>query len=280
MKRQFKVADEAEGKLTAVLQENLTGIRVVRAFARDDHEIGRFAEHNRTFRDHLYRLIKLEACYWAISDFVSLGQISIVVIAAGIFLAQGSITVGELFAFLTLVSMAIWPVRRLGHVLADSGKAVISLKRINHILEAETEPPSREPAADAPDGRADGDIVFEHVSADYRRGAESGPGEPVIDDFSVHIPAGQTVGIVGCAGGWQVDADPPAAPALSGKRRPHPDRRPRHPRRGRAVAAPSDRRGDAGPVPLLALHRRQSADRATRCRPSATGKGGAGSGDP
>ena len=63
VKRQFKVADEAEGKLTAVLQENLTGIRVVRAFARDDHEIARFATCNHAFRDHLYRLNKLEALY-------------------------------------------------------------------------------------------------------------------------------------------------------------------------------------------------------------------------
>ena len=194
VKRQFKVADEAEGKLTAVLQENLTGIRVVRAFARDEHEIGRFATCNRAFRDHLYRLNRLEACYWGISDFVSLGQISVVVIAAGIFLAQGTISVGELFAFLTLVSMAIWPVRRLGHVLADSGKAVISLKRINHILEAEVEPPSRSPTPVHARERAHGDIVFDHVSAGYL------PGTPVVVDFSVRIPAGQTVGIVGAPG--------------------------------------------------------------------------------
>ena len=194
VKRQFKVADEAEGKLTTVLQENLTGIRVVRAFARDEHEIARFATCNHAFRDHLYRLNKLEALYWGISDFVSLGQISIVVIAAGVFLAQGTISVGELFAFLTLVSMAIWPVRRLGHVLADSGKAVISLKRINHILEAEVEPPSRSPAPGHLPERADGDIVFDHVSADYQ------PGQPVVVDFSVHVPAGQTVGIVGAPG--------------------------------------------------------------------------------
>ena len=194
VKRQFKVADEAEGRLTAVLQENLTGIRVVRAFARDEHEIARFAEHNRSFRDHLYRLNQLEAWYWGISDFVSLGQISIVVIAAAVFLAQGAISVGELFAFLTLVSMAIWPVRRLGHVLADSGKAVVSLKRINHILEAAEEPDSRGPESARADGRADGDIVFERVDAGYQAD------KPVIADFSVHIPAGQTVGIVGAPG--------------------------------------------------------------------------------
>ena len=196
VKRQFKVADEAEGSLTTVLQENLTGIRVVKAFARDDHEIGRFGASNRVFRDHLYRLNRLEAIYWGISDFVSLGQISIVVIAAGIFLAQGTISVGELFAFLTLVSMAIWPVRRLGHVLADSGKAVISLGRINHILEAEqeTDKRARGDAPTEPGDRANGDIVFESVHADYRAG------QPVITDFSVHIPAGQTVGIVGAPG--------------------------------------------------------------------------------
>ena len=196
VKRQFKVADEAEGALTTVLQENLTGIRVVKAFARDDHEIARFGASNRVFRDHLYRLNRLEAIYWGISDFVSLGQISIVVIGAGIFLAQGTISVGELFAFLTLVSMAIWPVRRLGHVLADSGKAVISLGRINHILEAEQEADKRArgDAATEPRVRANGDIVFESVHADYQAG------QPVITDFSVHIPAGQTVGIVGAPG--------------------------------------------------------------------------------
>ena len=196
VKRQFRVADEAEGTLTTVLQENLTGIRVVKAFARDEHEIARFGASNRVFRDHLYRLNRLEAIYWGISDFVSLGQISIVVIAAGIFLAEGTISVGELFAFLTLVSMAIWPVRRLGHVLADSGKAVISLGRINHILEAEQEADKRGrgDAPAEPRVRANGDIVFESVHADYQTG------QPVVTDFSVHIPAGQTVGIVGAPG--------------------------------------------------------------------------------
>jgi ATP-binding cassette subfamily B protein len=190
VKTRFKAADEAEGALTTVLQENLTGIRVVRAFARQEHEMGRFRANSVTFRDHLYRLVKLEAFYWCLSDLVSLTQIGMVLIVGGIFLAQGSITVGELFAFLTLVSMAIWPVRRLGHVLSDTGKAIISLGRINHILQAEQE--TREPAPQS--GRIRGEVVFDEVSAGYR------PGRPVIQDFSVRIPAGQTVGIVGAPG--------------------------------------------------------------------------------
>ncbi len=190
VKARFKVADESEGALTAVLQENLTGIRVVRAFARQDYEIERFAKRNRAFRDNLFRLNQLEALYWGLSDFACLAQSGIVLIAGAVFLAQGSISVGELFAFVTLVTMAIWPVRRLGHVLTDTGKAIVSLGRINHILEAEEE--SREPAPAL--GRATGAVVFDHVCADYQAG------RPVVMDFSAHIPAGQTVGVVGAPG--------------------------------------------------------------------------------
>ncbi len=190
VKARFKIADESEGALTSVLQENLTGIRVVRAFARQEYEIARFGDRNRTFRDNLYHLNNLQALYWGISDFVSLTQIGIVLIAGGIFLAEGLISVGELFAFVTLVSMAIWPVRHLGQVLTNTGKAMVSLGRINHILAAAEE--SREPAPAT--GRAKGEIVFDAVGAVYR------PGQPVLVDFSARIPAGQTVGIVGAPG--------------------------------------------------------------------------------
>ena len=190
VKRQFKLADEAEAAMTTVLQENLSGIRVVRAFARQAHEIGRFGVKNQAYRDHFYRVNKLEAVYWGVSNFVSMSQIGIVLIAGGMFMAAGSLSVGDLFVFTSLVSMVIWPVRRLGEVLTDSGKAVVSLGRINHILEAEEE--SREPPPAT--GRADGEIVFANVSADYRAG------RPVLVDFSVRIPAGQTVGVVGPPG--------------------------------------------------------------------------------
>ena len=190
VKRLFKVADEAEGVLTAVLQENLTGIRVVRAFARQRHEVGRFGARNQAFRDKLYRLTQLEAVYWGANDFVSLAQVGLVLIAGGVFLAEGSITVGELFAFVTLVAMATWPIRRLGHVLTDTGKAIIALGRINYILSAKEE--SREPVPAL--RRVRGEIQFAGVSAAYDAG------QPALVDFSAHIAAGETVGIVGPPG--------------------------------------------------------------------------------
>ena len=189
VRRQFQITDEAEGAMTAVLQENLAGIRVVRAFARQDHEMARFAAKNRVFRDNLYRVNTLEAIYWAISNNLSMAQIGIVLIAGGMFLAAGSISVGELFIFMSLVTMVVWPVRRLGEVLTDSSKAVVALGRINHILEAEEEPRQAVPA-----GRAVGEVVFERVRAGYK------PDRAAVMDFSARIPAGQTVGIVGPPG--------------------------------------------------------------------------------
>ena len=190
VRRRFQVADEAEGALTAVLQENLTGIRVVRAFARQEHEKERFGARNRAYRDKLYNVNRLEAAYWGISDLFCLSQIGLVLVVGSVFLAQGGITVGELFVFVSLVSQVIWPVRRLGEVLTDSGKAMVALGRINHILQAEEE--SREPAP--PIARAEGAIAFEEVRAGYK------PDRAAVVDFSVRIPAGQTVGIVGPPG--------------------------------------------------------------------------------
>ena len=189
VKRRFQLADEAEGAMTAVLQENLAGIRVVRAFARQDYENERFARHSQTYRDHLYRVNALESVYWGITHFLTMAQIGIVLLVGGTFLAAGTITVGDLFAFVSLVGMVVYPVRRLGEVLTDSGKAVIALGRVNHILGAPEE--SREAT---PPRRASGEIVFERVRAGYK------PDRAAVVDFSAHIPAGQTVGIVGPPG--------------------------------------------------------------------------------
>ncbi|HEU4618497.1 MAG TPA: ABC transporter ATP-binding protein [Gammaproteobacteria bacterium] len=190
VKRVFAVTDAAEGEMTAVLQENLTGIRVVRAFARQDFEIQKFGRKNAAFRDHNRRLIELMGLYWAAAELVALSQVGLVLFAGAFWIASGRITVGTLFAFLTYEAMILWPVRQLGRVLTDSGKAVVSLKRVNEILTAREE--TRE-VARGPD-RADGEIRFDHVTFGY------GGKRPVIDDLTVHVEAGETLAIVGAPG--------------------------------------------------------------------------------
>ena len=186
----FLLTDESEGAMTATLQENLTGIRVVRAFARQDHEINKFGVRNATFRDNNRRLIKLMGIYWPVSDMIAMSQIGIVLFAGAHYVMQGSLTIGDLFIFLTCEGMVIWPVRQLGRVLTDSGKAVISLGRIDHIRRAEAEEEGFTPAS----GRALGGIRAENLSFAFDDGKQ------ILDGFSIDIEPGETLGIVGPPG--------------------------------------------------------------------------------
>ena len=186
----FQVTDEAEAAMTGVLQENLTGIRVVRAFARQEYEIAKFAEKNRIHRDLNNRLITLMGRYWGTADFFSLMQIGLVLLAGAFAIIDGRISVGTLFAFLTYEGMVIWPVRQLGRVLTDSGKAVVSLGRTNEILNQAEETLEPTPSR----GRADGDIRIEHLTFGYDAA------RPVIKDFSLHVRPGETVAFVGAPG--------------------------------------------------------------------------------
>ncbi len=190
VKTVFQVTDEAEAAMTATLQENLTGIRVVRAFAQQGFEIEKFGAKNANFRNHNYRLIRLMGYYWGISDFFSMSQIGIVLIAGASFIMAGTLTVGELFAFMTYVSMVIWPIRQLGRVLTDTGKAVISLARVNEILDEPEESDEATPGY----GRARGDIEIEGLCFEYENGKR------VLDDITISIPAGETLAIVGPPG--------------------------------------------------------------------------------
>lgn len=190
VKQVFQITDEAEAAMTATLQENLTGIRVVRAFARQAYEIDKFAARNREFRDQNQRLIRLMAFYWSSSDLVAMTQIGLVLFAGGYFIMDGSLTVGTLFAFMTCVSMVLWPVRQLGRVLTDTGKAVVSIGRINEILETRAE--STEPVP--PEGRARGSISIRGLTFGYD------PERPVLQDLSIDVAPGETLAIVGPPG--------------------------------------------------------------------------------
>ncbi|MCF7794182.1 MAG: ABC transporter ATP-binding protein/permease [Candidatus Cloacimonetes bacterium] len=186
----FKASDESEGRLSTVLQENLSGVRVVRAFARQKYEIDKFDEKNVEYRDLTYKLIRLLAWYWSVSDFLSLTQIIAVTVLGTYWAAQGIITLGTLLAFTTYVGMLLWPVRQLGRVLTDMGKALVSIERIQEILD--------EPIEDLDNGisqeKLEGEIEFENVSFWYDEGHQ------ILDDVSFKVEKGQTVAVLGPTG--------------------------------------------------------------------------------
>ena len=134
VKHVFKQVDEAEGALTGVIQENLSGIRVVRAFARQDFERRKFAGPNARYRDCSLRMLRLLSWYWSISDFVALSQLGLTLLVGAHWVTTGELTVGMLFAFLAYLSIMLWPVRQMGRILTDLGKTTIAVGRIHEIL--------------------------------------------------------------------------------------------------------------------------------------------------
>jgi len=186
----FEASDEAEGKMTAVLHENVTGVRVVRAFARQVFEIEKFDSRNCTYRDTTYKLIEYLAWYWGTASFLGMMQLGLVLIMGTYWAATGAISLGTLVVFLTYVERLIHPIRQMGRILADMGKAMVSLGRIQEILDAQLD--SGDEVGERPD--IQGNLEFEHVSFEYE------PGKPVLKDISFQVKQGQTIAILGPTG--------------------------------------------------------------------------------
>jgi len=139
VERLFLIADEREGILSGIVQENVTGVRVVRAFARQQYELERFAKANTNVRDQVYKLITWLAFYWGFSSFLGLLQIALLLGAGLQLYTAGTITLGLLILFLTYEQQVLWPVRQFGRILADTGKTRVALGRIAELLVLEKE---------------------------------------------------------------------------------------------------------------------------------------------
>ena len=186
----FGEADAADGKLSAMLQESLTGVRVVRAFGRQKYESDRFTVCADEVHDKSVRISHVMAIYWSGSDMLSMLQSGITLIAGIAFARRGEISTGDVLVFVSYISMLIWPIRQLGRILQDLGKAMVSAGRIYEILDApvETDTPG---ASEAP---LYVDIEFKHVGFRYDEN------HPVLKDVSFKVKAGQTVAILGATG--------------------------------------------------------------------------------
>lgn len=190
VKKAFKLSDEAEAELSTVLQENLNGVRVVRAFSKEKFEIEKFDEKNENFRHLTYRLIKLLAGYWALSDLLSLIQIALVLILGVYWTVNNEITLGTLVVFTTYEGMLLWPVRQLGRILTDLGKSLVSLDRIGEILENPIE--QKESHEIMP--KINGNIEFNNVSFSYENYNKT------LNNVSFKVKKGETIAIMGKTG--------------------------------------------------------------------------------
>lgn len=186
--KNFNAADEAEGELSTVVQENATGVRVVRAFGREQFEIQRFDEKNTIFADLWIKLGTISGLYWGIGDLIAGLQVMCIIIFGVIEAVNGRISTGEFIAFASYNTTLVWPIRSMGRVLSEMSKTGVSFDRVNYILHAEEED---ETDGIIPDSA---EIAFHDVSFFYEKDSY------VLKHLSFSIPEGQTFSILGGTG--------------------------------------------------------------------------------
>ena len=189
MSGRYEKADEAEGALSAVVQENLTGVRVVRAFGREKTELDKFREKNNRYTDLWLRLGDWMSAFYTLGDMMSILQVFAIVVLGVHLCVAGEVSLGVYLAFVSYTRELTLPVRRLGRTISEMSKANVSIDRLLYILESEEERSTENPA------QADlhGEIRFEHVSFAYEE-------KQVLRDVSFSIPGGKTLGVFGGTG--------------------------------------------------------------------------------
>lgn len=190
--------EEEQDKLTAIIQENLSGIRVVQAFAQEKKEIARFTNQNQAKRKIGVHHMDLHMTFWPLSDGLVTLQIALSLFAGAYFCLTGSISIGEYASFFSYAIMVTWPMRNLGRIVSQLGMAGVAMERIEQILEADTEVYSTTPVSSTPPLR--GAIEFQQVWMAYPNKEGEAPNAWALKDLSFKLEAGEQLGIMGGTG--------------------------------------------------------------------------------
>jgi len=189
----YEKYQEQEAVLSTTLQENLTGVRVVKAFARQDYEKAKFEKDNWEKFQRGRRLLIMHSLFWPISDIILGFQMLFGFVVAAMMAINGTITVGTYLAYVGLVVWLIWPIRNLGRLIVQASSGLVSYGRLMDIVRQ-----PREPLTDGviePSGQVKGQVVFESVSFQYEGGQVD-----VLKDVSFSADPGQSVALIGSTG--------------------------------------------------------------------------------
>lgn len=187
----FLVWDEVEGEISTVLQENVTGVRVVRAFNQTDFEIAKFSKKNTELNHVANEQFRIMGNFWMASDLLAFAQLAAVIVYGAIAVIDQRLSLGTFMIFITYSEHLLFPLRSLARLLADAGKMQISYGRLKEILDEEPESSDE----DLLDPTLKGAIEFRDVSFAY----DDDP-RAVLEHVSFSIDAGQTLGILGPTG--------------------------------------------------------------------------------
>ena len=178
--------------VASVTEETIAGARLVRAFGREEHEIGRMRAAAERVRKDAMEVVRLRTVYGPLFFLLpGLGQL-VVLAYGGWLVTDGKMTLGALVAALQYLGMLAWPVQSLGEMIASGQRAVVSAARVWNVLKEEPTVKERPHARPLPPGN--GRIVFDRVTFGYRAGL------PVLREFTLEVPAGRSVALVGATG--------------------------------------------------------------------------------
>lgn len=191
IEKDFTSTEEAEGKMTTVLQENLTGIRVVKAFANEKYEINKFDSSIDLYTNRWAKVNNKMSLFWGCSDFLTYLQLVITFAISIIFVANKQMSFSEACIMFLFVQNIAWPAKNLGRQIADFGKTSICAGRITDILDLKTEY-NQEKLLDV---KLKGNIKFENVSFSF-----PDSNIPTLKNINLTINSGETIAIIGKTG--------------------------------------------------------------------------------
>jgi ATP-binding cassette subfamily B protein len=188
----YESHQEQEGLLSTTLQENLSGVRVVKAFARQQFEINKFGEVNQEQYRRGRRLLKLHAFFWPITETISGVQMLFIFFSGATMAINGEITIGTYLATAGLVIWIIWPMQNMGRLIVQTSMGLVSYTRISEILNEEQEQLDTDASKSA--RPIQGAVEFRNVSFEYDNSA------PVLRNISFRVEPGETVALLGATG--------------------------------------------------------------------------------
>jgi ATP-binding cassette subfamily B protein len=185
--------EKQQDKLTSIVQENLSGTRVVKAFAKENYEIDKFTKQNLEKRRWGIKLMKLHRMFWPLSDTLVHTQIAISIFAGGYFVLNNMISVGEYIAFYSYAMLVTWPMRRVPQLVSEMGMTSVAIGRIYSILDYKEEDYS----GSTNEGKhLKGEIEFENIKYKFDKDEQY----HVLNGISFKINRGEKVALLGPTG--------------------------------------------------------------------------------